>query len=54
MAEEKQVIITEVGAFGNLNIDDPTTTDVKKKKNSSEDTDAMIAEAIAENAKIRI
>lgn len=56
MEKAKQVIITEVGTFGGLNIQDPTMTEIngKKKKPNSEDVDRMIAEAITENANITI
>jgi len=40
--------VTEVGTFGDLDINDPTIKNAKKKKNS--DIEAMIAEAITENA----
>ena len=39
--------VTEVGTFGDLNIDDPTVKKTKKKK---EDLDVLIENAIAENA----
>lgn len=42
-------IVTEVGVFGNLDIDDPTVKKVKRKDGET-DIDDVIAEAIAENA----
>lgn len=51
MAENEKVelsFVTEVGTFGELDIDDPTIKNAKKKKN--DDIEAMIAEAITENA----
>jgi hypothetical protein len=39
-------IVTEVGVFGDLNINDPS----KKKVQKQSDMDAAIAEAIKENA----
>lgn len=48
MANEEMVVLTEVGAFGGLEIDDPTVKKVKKA--NEEDMEKMIQEAIAENA----
>lgn len=39
--------VTEVGVFGNLDIDDPTVIEAKKKK--QEELDALIESATAEN-----
>lgn len=44
---EEMGFVTEVGTFGDLNIDDPTVKKTKKKK---EDLDVLIENAIAENA----
>ena len=41
-------IVTEVGTFGSLNINDPTK---KKIKPEDQDIDSVIKDAIAENAK---
>ena len=56
MEKEKQVIVTEVGVFGGLNIEDPSMSEIngKKKKQDSTDFDRMIAEAITENASIKL
>lgn len=56
MEKAKQVIVTEVGTFGGLNIEDPTMTEIngKKKKANADDVDRIIAEAITENANITI
>ena len=55
MSNKKQVILTEVGNFGNLNIDDPTMTEVKKiKQQEQEDIDTLIKESIKENANISL
>jgi hypothetical protein len=40
--------VTEVGTFGDLNIEDPTA---KKSKKKQEDLDVLIENAIAENSK---
>lgn len=45
-------IVTEVGTFGSLNIDDPTVKKIKKKKNElgvEMDIDEMIRESIEHN-----
>lgn len=47
MAENNYSVVTEVGTFGDLNIDDPSVSSVKKK---NEDIDHLIAESIKENA----
>lgn len=39
-------VVTEVGVFGELNIDDPTK---KKVKKANESLDDVIAEAVQEN-----
>lgn len=43
-------IITEVGVFGDLDIDDPTKNKIKKKT-EDRGIDETIAEAIQENAR---
>ena len=48
------VILTEVGVFGTLNIEDPTFREVKKKKENDTNIDDLIAQSINENASIRI
>lgn len=51
MAEHEKVelsFVTEVGVFGDLDINDPTIKNAKKKKNDN--IEEMIAEAITENA----
>jgi len=48
MNNEELNIVTEVGVFGELDINDPT----KKKVKSKEEIDAMIQEAIIENSNI--
>lgn len=40
-------IVTEVGTFGDIDIDDPTVMKVKKKKKS--ELDEIIEQAIKEN-----
>ena len=45
---ETMSVLTEVGVFGELDIDDPTAQQLKKKK--QEDIDSLIQEAITENA----
>lgn len=45
---EELNIVTEVGVFGDLNIDDPT---IKKVKKQEESLDAIIESATAENLK---
>lgn len=55
MEKGKLSIVTEVGAFGSLNIDDPTVSEIKPKKKVEEtDIDKMVQEAITENASISI
>lgn len=41
--------VTEVGVFGELDIDDPTVIEMKKKK--KKEMDELIQEAIEENKK---
>lgn len=51
MADNEKVelsFVTEVGVFGDLDINDPTIKNAKKKKNDN--IEDMIAEAITENA----
>lgn len=51
MADNEKVelsFVTEVGVFGDLDINDPTIKNAKKKKNDN--IEEMIAEAITENA----
>lgn len=46
-------IVTEIGTFGSLNIDDPTVKKVKDKKDmTEEEIDALIKESIQHNANI--
>lgn len=50
MADNEKVelsFVTEVGVFGDLDINDPTIKNAKKKKNDN--IEDMIAEAITEN-----
>ena len=56
-------IVTEIGAFGSLNIEDPTIKKVKKKKENGEEDDELITneqvseiidEAIRQNRDIDI
>ncbi|MNV96481.1 hypothetical protein D3C71_1914970 [compost metagenome] len=44
--EPEYEIVTEVGIFGNLNIDDPTTKKVKRKNT---EIDELIAESTRAN-----
>jgi len=44
-------ILTEVGVFGDLDIDNPTAKKVKNKKDEMDDIDALIESAIGENSK---
>jgi hypothetical protein len=51
MADNEKVelsFVTEVGVFGDLDINDPTIKNAKKKKDVN--IEDMIAEAITENA----
>ena len=54
--EHDYSIVTEVGVFGDLNIDDPTVTPVRKKGStadcSEQEIDALIQESIAQNKNI--
>ena len=52
--EEKLNIVTEVGTFGSLCIDDPTAVEVKKKKKqyTEEELNELIQESINENSKL--
>ena len=55
--KEEFNIVTEVGVFGDLNIEDPTVKSVKKKNNNNyteEELDALIKESINSNATITI
>lgn len=47
-------IVTEVGIFGNLNIEDPTITKIKKKNAdlSEEELNKLIQESVRANANI--
>lgn len=45
--EEELCCVTEVGTFGELDIEDPTVTKQKKKKS---ELDALIEASIVENA----
>ena len=47
MEKEELCFVTEVGAFGDLNIEDPTAKKTKKK--NTEDLEALIEAANAEN-----
>ena len=47
MADNNYSVVTEVGTFGDINIDDPTVSSVKKK---NEDIEQLIAESVKENA----
>lgn len=47
MYDDEMNIVTEVGTFGDLDINDPTATKVKKKK---KEIDELIQESIKENA----
>ena len=50
-------IVTEIGAFGSLNIDDPTVKKVKKKNGedvAEDEVSEMIKEAIESNSNICI
>ena len=54
---EEYSIITEVGTFGDLNIDDPTVKPIKKKNNTNyteEEIESLIKESINNNATITI
>ncbi len=46
--ESEYEIVTEVGTFGNLNIDDPTVRKIKKKADG-QDIDQLIRESIDAN-----
>lgn len=51
--KEEYNIVTEVGVFGDLNINDPTVQSVKKKNNedsTDEEIQQMISESIQTNA----
>ena len=55
--KEEFNIVTEVGVFGDLNIDDPTIKSVKKKNNTNytdEEIETLIRESINNNANITI
>lgn len=47
-------IVTEVGVFGELDINDPTAKKVKRKKTDNEDINKLIEDAISENSNIAI
>lgn len=53
-SKETLVAVTEVGVFGDLDINDPTVTEVAQKKKDAENLDDLIAEAVTENAKISL
>ena len=42
-------ILTEVGVFGDLDVDDPTAKKVNRNKNDDVDIDALIDSAIEDN-----
>lgn len=44
-------VLTEVGVFGDLDIDDPTAKKVKRKKTDNDDIEGMINDAIEKNLK---
>lgn len=46
-SDKEYCVVTEVGVFGSLNIDDPTKKKIKNKKNTEE----LINETIQENLK---
>lgn len=52
--KENLNIVTEVGVFGDLNIEDPTVTNVKKKNTdlSEEELNKLIQESVRANASI--
>ena len=57
MFNEEFNIVTEVGVFGDLNIEDPTVKSVKKKNNTNyteEEIETLIKESISTNATITI
>ena len=57
MFNEEFNIVTEVGVFGDLNIEDPTIKSVKKKNNTNyteEEIETLIKESINTNATITI
>lgn len=45
---EELYVVTEVGMFGELDVQDPTKKKVKRKENE-QDLEAIIAEGIAAN-----
>lgn len=46
-------VVTEIGTFGSLNIEDPTVKKVKEKKDmTDEEMEALIKESIQHNANI--
>lgn len=45
---EELYVVTEVGMFGELDVQDPTKKKVKRKENE-QDLEAIIAEGIASN-----
>lgn len=49
MENEEMSFVTEVGVFGDLDIDDPTVIDAKKKKKAS--LESLIEAANEENLK---
>ena len=51
MDNKEYSVVTEVGVFGDLNIEDPTAKKVKKK-NDEQSIDDMIAESIKTNANL--
>ena len=51
--KEEMSIVTEVGVFGSLNIDDPTVKKVKKKDDGQDmELDSLIEAAIEHNRNI--
>jgi len=54
MDDNKLNIITEVGVFGSLNIEDPTVSGVKKRKNdiTEAELNELIQESIQNNSNI--
>ena len=55
--KEEFNIVTEVGVFGDLNIDDPTVKSIKKKNNTNyteDEINELIKESINTNATVII
>jgi hypothetical protein len=55
MKNEKLSIVTEVGTFGDLNIQDPTSKETEKLNNDSpDDIEEIIKQSIEKNKSINI